>query len=218
MWFSTRYPLEPHGRKRLEVRRNMDWSEVIVLLDGVELGRVDGEGLIKGYEQKLWDQTLLRIWLERGPRNTPFLYLTRNGHPLPGSEGDPVKIIRLTLSIIWILAGVQILFALMVIRNGRADATIYWALGLGCILVILGLMAHRRSLPGMIGACVVCFGEVAVFFASVMRRNAGSIFSLLFALSIFGWLLQRGIKAVRDINAVRLPIRHPPEPFHHDAA
>ena len=215
MLFRTRYPLEPHGRKRLEICRNRTWTEIIILLDGVELGRTDSEGITKGYEIRLWDQTVLRIWLERGPRNTPFLYLTRNGHPLPGSEGDPVKILRWTLTMIWFIAGIQILFPLMVIRNDRADAPLYWALVLGCILTLLGIMAWHRSVPAMIAACALCFGEVAVFFAVQGGLNFGNLWSLLFALWILGWLLMRGVKAAQALKAVTLPIRHPPEQMHH---
>src|SRR5205085_9545710 len=97
--------------KRLEVRRNMTWSEVVILIDGVEIARVDEATLASGFEHRLRDNTTIRIWMERGPRNSRFLYLTRNGHPLPGSEGDPAKIIRFTLAMIWICAGIQIAFA-----------------------------------------------------------------------------------------------------------
>ena len=192
----------------------MTWSEIIILLDGVELGRTDAEGIAKGYEQRLWDQSVLRIWLERGPRNTPFLYLTRNGHPLPGSEGDPVKILWMTLGIIWVIAVIQIAFPLMAITHDRGDSVMVWALILGCILVVLGIMAWHRSLPAMIAACALCFGEVMVFLAAQAQLNIGNVLRLIFGGVLFGWLLMRGINAVRTLKAIALPIRHPPEPAH----
>jgi hypothetical protein len=195
----------------------MRWSEVIVRLDGVELGRTDAEGIAKGMEFALRDHSVLRVWLERGPRNTPFLYLTRNGHPLPGSEGDPVKILWATLVIIWGIATAQIFFSAAVIRNGRGDAVIDWNLALGSILALLGILAWRRSVPAMIAACVLCFSEVLLFFATQAHYNLANVWGLLFALGLFAWLLMRGIKAARELKAVRLPIRHPPEslPHHH---
>ena len=212
MWFRTRYPLMPHGPKRLEVRRNLTWSEVVILLDDAELGRTDGEGLARGFEHRFHDNTLLRVWTERGPRNSRFLYLTRNGHPLPGSEGDPAKIIRFTVGLIWICAAIQIAFSLLVVSNGNEDASIYWALGLGCLLALLGIPALRRSLAAMTAMCAIFFAEVAVFVFAQGKANLANIWSLFFALGILGWLLLRGIRAVRTIKATALPVRHPPEP------
>jgi hypothetical protein len=217
MMFRKRYPLEPHGRKRLEISRNVDWTEIIILLDGVELSRTDAEGIAKGHEIRLWDQSLLRVWLERGPRDTPFLYLTRNGHPLTGSAGDPEKILRETLSIIWVVAAVQICLPLMVITGtaDRADPVFNWMLALGCVLALLSIFAWRRSVAAMIAACALLFAEVVVVMVTQAKLNFGNVWSLLFAFGLLGWMLMRGIKAVRALKAVALPIRHPPEPMRH---
>ena len=211
MLFTSRYALQRHGPKRLVVRRSRTWDDVSVRLDAVELGPTNTAALREGVEYKLYDHSVLRLWLEPGPRDTFFLMITRNGHPLPESDGDPVKILRFTLTMIWLCAGVQVLFALMVIANDRADASIYWALGLGLLMILSGLFAWHRSLPAMVTVCGVFLGEIAVFFSSQMRVNIGSVWSLLTALGILGWLLLRGIKAVRDLNAVALPVRRPPE-------
>jgi hypothetical protein len=216
MMFRTRYALTPHGRTRLEISRNMSWTEIIVLLDGVEIGRTDAEGIARGYEIRLWDQSLLRVWLERGPRNTPFLYLTRNGHPLTGSAGDPEKVLRETLSVIWVVAAVQIGLALMAFsaRLTTTDPLINWMLGLGCLLALLSMFAWRRSFAAMIAACALLFGEVVIVLGTQSTLNYGNVSSLLVGLGLLGWLLVRGIKAVRYLKASALPVRHPPEPMH----
>src|SRR5438128_2447799 len=85
-------------------------SHVTVRLDAVELGRTNKEALREGVEYKLYDHSVLRLWIEPGPRNTSLLMITRNGHPLPESAGDPVKWLRYTLIMIWTCAGIQILF------------------------------------------------------------------------------------------------------------
>ena len=121
MIFTSRYALQRHGPKRLEVKRSRTWKEVTIRLDGVELGRTDHDALMKGVEFALRDHSLLRVWIEPGPRGSRFLYLTRNGHPLPGSDGDPVKNLRNTLIFIWSIAGLQILFSSLMIANPRAD-------------------------------------------------------------------------------------------------
>jgi hypothetical protein len=211
LWFTSRYALQRHGPKRLVVRRSRTWDEVSVRLDAVELGPTNKQALRAGVEYKLYDHSVLRLRIEPGPRDTFFLMITRNGHPLPESDGDPVKILRFTLTMIWICAGIQVFFALTAISNGGADAPIYWALGIGLALILLGLIAWHRSLPAMIATCAVFFGELAVFLGSIMRWNVSNAVSLIVGLHLVGWLLLRGIKAVRDLEAVRLPVRHPPE-------
>jgi hypothetical protein len=149
---TSRYALQRRGRKRVEVSRSLDWNEIVVRVDGVELGRTDRDGLMAGLDLALRDRSVLRVWLENGPRGIPFLYLTRNGYPLPGTEGDPVKIVHTTVITMGIVAAMQIVFAGTVALNDRADATIYWILGAGCTLVLLCLPAWHHSVPAMIGA------------------------------------------------------------------
>ena len=121
MTSTKRYVLEPHGRKRLELRRDTATGEVAVVLDGRELARVPREALYGGVDFALPDESLLRVWTESGPRGAPFTYVTRNGHPLPGSEGDPARILWLTVMFFWILAALQLFFAVMEVRAGNAD-------------------------------------------------------------------------------------------------
>jgi hypothetical protein len=211
--FRKRYALSRHGRKRLELRRNMDWSEVFILFDGVQLARTSRAELHEGLDLALPDYSLLRVWIENGPSGAPFLYLTRNGHPLPGSEGDPAHTILLTVSIFWCLAALQVFFAFTVVRYGNPDEAVYAIGAAGFILALLGILAWRRSYPAMVLASLLCFAELALFFFFEGHIDVWSVWRLLFALGILAWILKRGIDAVRDLNAVRLPIRHPPEPI-----
>lgn len=211
MRLTSRYSLLPHGPKRLEVIRNWSWTDVLVRFDAMEVGRTSEDELKDGVEYELRDGSQLRLWMKRGPRNTPFLYITRNGHPLPGSEGDPVKILRETLLIICVIAGLQTTFAGIVISNGRDDTSIDTMFGLGILLLLLCFLAWRRSLPAMVFAGTLCFAEVVLTVATQAHWDIGSVFPLLFALSITAWLMYRGVAAVRDLNSRRLPIRRPPE-------
>ena len=212
--FTLRYALQRRGRKRVEVSRNIDWSDVVVRVDGVEVRRTNREELMEGTELPLHDHSMLRVWLENGPRGVPFLYLTRNGHPLPGSEGDPVKVLHLTVITMGIFAAVQILFAAMVISNDRGDATIYWILGAGSVLALLCLFAWHHSVPATIGASLICLGELVAFFIGDVKPNLGNVLQMGFGLGLLGWFLLRGINAARELEAITLPIRHPPEPLH----
>jgi hypothetical protein len=119
-----------------------------------------------------------------------------------------------SLGIFWAMAALQILWAVMVIGNNRADEADYWILAAGLILALLGILAWRRSLPAMVIASILCFGEIAMFLVTQGTITVWNAWRLVFALGILGWMLKRGIVAVRDLNATTLPIRHPPEPLH----
>jgi hypothetical protein len=214
--FTTRYPIEPHGPKRLVVHRTRTWSEIVLRLDGVELGRPDRDALLKRVEYTLRDSSVLCAWLEYGPTGIPMLYLTRNGHPLPGSEGDPAKILWYTLAIIWVMGGLQILFSMAVISNGRADESIYLNFAAGLVLVLLGFLALGRSMVAMILASLLAFGDLALLLIAEGNINAAKVLRLVFGLGLFAWLLKRGIVAVHDLRATTLPVRHPPEPMRHE--
>ena len=212
--FTTRYPIEPHGPKRLVVHRTRTWSEIVLRLDGVEIGRPDRQALLDRVEYTLRDHSALRVWIEYGPTGIPMLYITRNGHPLPGSEGDPVKILWYTLSFFFVIGTCQIAFAMVVIHNGRADGGIYLLLAGGLILVLLGILAWGRSVVAMVFASLLSFGELALLLISEGNINVGNVWRLIFGLALYGWLLKRGIIAVHDLKVSRLPVRHPPEPMH----
>jgi len=212
--FIKRYALAPHRPRRLELRRNMDWSDVRIVLDGRELVATNRAALHEGLDIALPDESLLRVWITNGPNGAPFLYLTRNGHPLPGSEGDPAHTIWLTVSVFWCMAVAQVFLAVAVIRYGHPDQTVYAIGAAGLVLGLLGFLAWGRSYAAMVLASTLCFGEIALWFWSAGHRNdVWEAWRPLFALGLLGWLLLRGINAVRDLNAVRLPIRHPPEPI-----
>jgi hypothetical protein len=80
------------------------------------------------------------------------------------------------------------------------------------VLALLGILAWRRSYAAMVLASILVFSEFAVLFWSAHEKNdVWDAWRPLFGLGLLAWFLRRGINAVRDLNAVRLPIRHPPE-------
>lgn len=214
--FTTRYPIEPHGPKRLVVTRTRTWSEIVLRLDGVEFGRPDRQSLLNRVEYTLRDHSVLRVWIEYGPTGIPMLYITRNGHPLPGSEGDPVKILWYTLWFFWVMGVCQIAFSMLVISNGRGDDGIYLNLAAGLVLIFLGILAWGRSVVAMVLASLLAFGELALLLIAEGNINVGNVWRLIFGLALFGWILKRGITAVHDLKSSALPVRHPPEPMHHE--
>jgi len=214
--FTTRYPIEPHGPKRLVVTRTRTWREIVLRLDGVQIGNPDRAALLNRVEYTLHDHSVLCVRIEYGPTGIPMLYITRNGHPLPGSEGDPRKILWYTLWFSWVIGACQIAFAMAVIFNGRADGGIYLIGAAGFVLVLLGFLAWGRSVVAMVLASLLAFGELAFLLISEGNIDVGNVLRLIFGLGLFAWLLKRGIVAAQDLKKNALPVRHPPEPMHHD--
>jgi hypothetical protein len=216
---TKRFALEPHGRKRLELRRNTATGETAVVLDGRELGRIPREAMSEGVDFALPDESLLRIWMEMGPRGVPFHYVTRNGHPLPNSEGDPVKILWLTCSIFWCMSALQLFFAIVGVSSPRGpDAGIYWCGALGGALGILAVFAWNRSQVATVLASIILFVELAVFFWFEGAHDTGSRIQLAFGMFLVAFILMRGINAVAEIRSHRLPIREVPRPIRSNTA
>ena len=188
MMYIKRYRIQRHRRKRLELRRNMDWSEVSVVFDGVELARTSRAELHEGLNIALPDYSLLRIWIETAPGGGFLLYLTRNGHPLPGSGGDPALTILMTVSIFWCMAAVQILLAGAVIRYGNPDRTVYAIGAAGFVLALLGILAWRRSYPAMVLASILCFGEFAMLIFSQGRIDVWNGWRVILGFGSLVWL------------------------------
>src|SRR6266498_574937 len=107
---TRRFAFQRHGPKRLEVRISVNpwagtWDEVVVRMDAVEVGRTNYRALHEGVELELFDHSVLRMWLEFAPSGPPTLNITRNGHPLPGSGGDPQLNLHAMVTVLWIFSG-----------------------------------------------------------------------------------------------------------------
>ena len=211
------YAFQRHGPKRLEVRQSYRFGmhvadEVVVRVDAVEIARLTAAQLRKGVQLELFDHSVLRLWLESPPppvTGGPWLMITRNGHPLPLSTGDPVRIVRATLLIIMVTALLQIVIGLLFVLRGVDDRPMDVSLVLGLILIALVALAWHHAVLPVAAAGAVFMGECALYFA--MYTSLWNAWYAVVALCGLGWLMLRAIKAARELAAIRLPIRHPPE-------
>jgi hypothetical protein len=222
MFRTRRYAFQRHGPKRLSLRMSVNalagtWDELVVRVDAVEIGRTNRAALREGVEYKLFDHSVLRLWLELPPSGPPMLNVTRNGHPLPGSFGDPLYSLRSLLIALWVFAGIQILAEAIVIiptdrRYDRDLQVDYWVTAVGVIIVLLCILAWRRSLVALIAACVLFMGECLLALA--MHFYIGFVLEGLFPAIGFVWLSLRAIQSLIDLKTMALPVRHQPEPMH----
>ena len=210
MRFISRYRLEPGGLKRLEVARNFTWTEVIVRLDGRELVRTDSDALSSGVDVSLPDGGVLRIVLQLGPRGVPFLYLTRNGRPVAGSEGDPWKIIREVAILLGLVAGVQLLFVALLVATGKFEPADWGFVVSAAVLIMLAVLTWKRSVVSIVIGSVTAFTEIVAVLVVEARWDVTTIWPMGFLIIVLAWFFRRGVLAALWLRATTLPVRHPP--------
>jgi hypothetical protein len=212
------YAFQRHGPKRLALRRTWrlggdPWADIAVRVDAVEIARLNGKQLREGVELELFDHSVLRLCLEYPPARAsgpPALTITRNGHPLPRSAGDPAFVVRSTLIFILVFASIQVVVgALFVLGGVTRDPPMVASFVLGLVLMALVALAWHHSVVAITAAGIVFMGEWLLFIGKFTNR--WTIWQPLFVSLGLGWLILRGIKAARQLKAMRLPIRHPPD-------
>jgi hypothetical protein len=215
---TTRFSFQRRGPKRVALRFSVnplagEWDAVEVRVDAVVIGTATREMCWQGVEYALFDGSVLRMWLESPPGGHPFLNVTRNGHPLPGSEGDPLHQVRAMVVMLWVLAAIEILVEMIVVmsihRRNDPDQllTDYWITGVAAIVMLLGILAWRRSVPALVFACTLFAGQLFLYFA--LHPSWSLLWTGLFPMIGLVWLIQRAIRGAVDLEAMRLPIRRP---------
>jgi hypothetical protein len=87
------FPLEAGGPPRVELAWRGLWKDMVVSLDGAELGRFkDSKALKQGANFRMPDRSNLPVRLKQEVFNMK-LVVTRNGNPLPGSDAHPETIV-----------------------------------------------------------------------------------------------------------------------------
>lgn len=146
---TKKYSLEKNGPLRLEISWKEFWKNMIVRLDGKEIGSIiDRKELEAGREFPMSDGCVLRIQLAQ-KFMSPELRVLKNGQPLPGSASDPARILKLAFGIIFFIGGLNIILGLIAeILQVESLMQIGFGLGsiiFGALFFILGFFTKRRS-------------------------------------------------------------------------
>ncbi|MCB9422848.1 MAG: hypothetical protein H6667_23820 [Ardenticatenaceae bacterium] len=198
--------LEENGRHTLELTWNSMWRNFTVHYDGAPVETIEGggRGLRAGKTILLPDGSELDVRLKDSLMASE-LAVARNGRPLPGTATHPLYRIQQAYTIIFIIAGLNVILGLVGLVS-----TAEWVLLLsggwitavfGLFFLLLGwLVKAKHSLPALITAIVLyvadgLLGIATVLAAGEMPGVAGLIIRILFIIG-----MAQGIKAIREID------------------
>jgi len=165
-----------------------DFSNVAVMLKGVELGRVkDQQALLRGANFRLPDRANLRVQLLKKPVGK-ILTVARNGHRLPAIAG-PEAPIKTGADQLFLLAILNFVPGVMMLLARERDLFGMGAglVATGLLLGALGLWGTRRfAAPFWIGAVLLFVNLVYSLAAS---RNSDNPLVKGAGFGAFFWLV-----------------------------
>ncbi len=200
------FTLEENGRHTLELTWDSMWRNFTIHYDGAPVDKIEGggKGMRAGKITTLPDGSELNVKLKQSLLAAELAVL-RNGRPLPGTATHPLNRIQQAYTIIFIIAGLNVLLGLVGLVS-----TAEWVLMIsggwitavfGLFLFFLGwLVKAKHSLPALITAIFVytadgLLGIAAVIAAGQMPGVAGLIVRVLFIIG-----MAQGIKAIRELD------------------
>jgi hypothetical protein len=195
---SQAYALEEGGPKRLGVQWKAFWEDLTVQLDGVTIGAIpDRKQLSAGQEFQLPDGSTLKVQLARTLTSSELRVL-RDGQPLPGSASAPETKLRLAYSVVFFIAGINIVLGL-VASVFQIELLQSMGLGLASFIVgigftVLGFLTRRRSTAALVVAIALFALDGVLGFISSL--SPAYVIARLFLLVP----MAQGIGAIRSIN------------------
>jgi len=202
---SVKFSLEGGGPQRIEVTWSRWWKNTTVKFDGTVLGTIPHEKALKagqGFALPIGGSLRIQLvqkWFE------PELQVLHNGKPLPGSASHPAQLVNLAAGFLYCIgwwsvavSTLAVFFKIQVL----VKAGIGWASVIeGAIIVWLGRLVKRRSLPALYAAIGLVILEI---LGSLLGGQSGSTMVHLALLVV----LFRAIPAIRQLRATETPGPH----------
>lgn len=210
----VRFALERGGQKSLEVSfTGRSWKNTEVRLNGDLVGSFpDKKAVTAGQEFPLPDGSVLNVQLVHR-----LLRLLRNGAPVPGSAYDPVTMLSTSCGMIYALAGLNIVLGLIawVLKVDYLRSLSYGAVSIavGLILLVLGLLAQRRSLVALIVAMgVACLYMAFVLLSGFMAVVGPPLQYMSFPIGLLAGGLVLLLPIWRGVSAINQLKKESPRP------
>jgi hypothetical protein len=194
---TKRFALEPGGAPRLEITWRYGFKDVVIKIDGLEIGRVNDPGELKlGRDFALADGSTLRVQLVSKFHSRELLVL-RNGEPLPGSSSHPQTIQRAAYGILYTIAAFTAIFGVLAVSSGDEKfGGVAGGIGMLVEAAIYALLAWRVSRRSLIALYIAL-----VLFAAdtVFSLAQPGVHGLIVRVLVFIALI-RGIPAIKELR------------------
>jgi hypothetical protein len=201
---TKRFALEPGGSPRLEITWRYGFKDVVIKVDGLEIGRVSDPSELKvGRDFALPDGATLRVQLV-SKFHYRELQVLRNGTPLPGSSSHPKTIHRAAYGILYTIAGLTAIFGALGVTTGNEKfGGVDGGIGMLVEAAIYSLLAWRVSRRSLIALYIALLLFVADTVLSLSQAGAHGV---IVRVIVFIALI-RGIPAIKEL---RLRAEPPP--------
>ncbi len=202
----ARYPLQRGGEKRLEVSWKIGWKNVVLRLDGIDLGTIaTREDVKRGQRFTLQDGSVLEVQLsDKG------LELLHDGRPIPGSSSDPNRAIKMAAFVVFWMGGGNLLIGILGIAGGVDILLSGWLnVFIGLVFLGLGLRIRRRSAIALMSSIGLTGSIIVWTFVSLIQTIAqGGI-----PLGIGGLFIGIAflIQMVKGYKVLKVPDSHVPK-------
>ncbi|MBA3073292.1 MAG: hypothetical protein FP831_06835 [Anaerolineae bacterium] len=201
--------LEPGGHKRLEIQWKGLYKDTTITLDGVQLGTVLDQRLLRaGHELPLTDGSLLRLHLVSNLAGTE-LRVTRNGVPLPGSASNPETKVNTAAGLIFFVAGLNLVLGIIgLLTRSEFLATLgigWYSVLFGAFFLVMGFLVKKRSMVALILSIVVFSLDALLgVVGSVAMGGSAAIGGFVFRLFLI-ILMAQGVGAIRALKKSSAP-------------
>lgn len=198
---SRKFALTPGGPKRLTIAWKLFSNKREIWLDGKTIGEIpDRKTLKKGRAFRLPDGSKLTV-RQTQKLGIDELQVLRNGVPLPDSDTDPERRVRVAYQIIFFLGGINLAYGIFLLLTGGTYTGGPELVATGLIYLALGFFVRRHSMVAMV-LTILGFITDTLLLVWLILNGGGLAFGAIFLRIFVVLYLLRGFVGLRQLNRV----------------
>ena len=204
-----RYALEKKGPKEIEISWGFAWKNFTVKQNDEIIGTVENQKALKeGRQFTLKDGSSLQVKLNIGLAKAG-LEVLHNNEPLPGSDMDPVKLVKNAFGILVFIAALNIIIGIVltVFKVPFLDGV--FGIGLivfGLVFAGLAFAVKSYSLIALYVAIVLLVIDAIASIAIQVETHQSSATVWILVRIFFLIYLFRAIKPMKTLKAQSNPV------------
>ena len=204
------FSVEREGPKRLRLDWRGNWRQLTVTLDDETLGEIDNPDALKhGINYPLPDNSQLTIRLVQRLYSSR-LEVLRDGRPLPGSDSDPHELLRNAATMVFFIAGLNLLLGLaeLIFHSSflQSMGVGWFSILFGLVYTGLGLLVRRRVAAALWVAVLLFAADGILGFVLTATAGQGPSIASLLARVLLLIPMVQGLGAIAAIK--REPADH----------